>query len=139
MDVLSLPFNGHVGLTRSTRDDCLLALDSGRRHENHLGTIHASALFALSGATSGELLIRFRGERTDIGGVVRRSTSKYSRPATGVISSRAKTMPDVIMAAIATVDSRGKALVEIEVELLDEEDHQAGSFGFAWLIALEIS
>ena len=139
MNILSLPFNSHVGITRSSREDCLLALDSERCHENHLGTIHASALFALAEATSGEFLIQSRGERTDVGGVVRRSTAKYARPATGVVSSRVKTLPEIMAEAIATVDSRGKALVEIEVELVDQADHLVGSFGFTWLITLEAS
>jgi hypothetical protein len=115
MNILSLTFNAHVGITRSIQDDCLLALDSERCHENHLGTIHASALFAVAEATSGEFLIRSRGERTDVGGVVRRSAAKYSRPATGVVSSRVKTERKVIVEVIATVDTRGKALVEIDI------------------------
>lgn len=48
MNILSLPLNARVGITRSTQDDCLQALDSGRCHENHLGTIHLSALFAVA-------------------------------------------------------------------------------------------
>ena len=88
-------------------------------------------------ATSGEFLNGSRGERTDVGGVVRRSAAKYSRPATGVVSSRVKTEREVIVEAIATVDTRGKALVEINIEIFDQEGKQVGSFGFTWLIALE--
>lgn len=137
VNILSLPFNARVGITLSTQDDCLQALDSGRCHENHLRTIHSSALFAEAEATSGEFLNRSRGERTDVGGVVRRSAAKYLRPATGVVSSRVKTEREVIVEAIATVDTRGKALVEINIEIFDQEGKQVGSFGFTWLIALE--
>jgi acyl-coenzyme A thioesterase PaaI-like protein len=137
MDILSLPFNAHVSITRSAREGYLLELDSQPRHDNHLGTIHAAALFALAEATSGEFLLQSRGDRSDGGGVVRRSSAKYSRAATGVISSKVTTLPDVIASAISTVDSRGKALVEIDVALVDQDDHLIGTVGFTWLLARE--
>ena len=73
MDVISLPFNAHVGLARSETKGCLLELAPRAEHLNHLGTVHASALYALAEATSGEFLVQARGDREAIGGVVRRA------------------------------------------------------------------
>ena len=137
MDITQLPFNAHVGITRAERDEYVLVLIMREHLENHLGTIHASALFSLAEATSGEFLIQSRGTRSDIGGVVRKSSSKYSRPANGDIFSRVKTPPSTIKSAIETVDSRGRSLVDIDVELVDETSKLVASFGFTWLLAIE--
>ena len=136
MDITALPFNAHVGIARSEREGCLLFLAPLPHHENHLGTVHASVLFALAEASSGEFLIRTCETRSDIGGVVRRSSAKYSRPATGNVHSRVKSPAEDIVAAIAAVDARGKALVEIELELVDEANVLLASFGFTWLLGI---
>lgn len=137
MDITQLPFNSHVGIMRASKKDCLLMLSTRDCLKNHLGTIHASALFALAEATSGEFLIRSRGNRTEIGGVVRRNSSKYSAPAGGDVFSKVKTPTSIIEAAIEVVDVRGKSLVDIEVDLVDEELKLVSTFVFTWLLASE--
>lgn len=138
MDITEIPFNAHVGLTRSTREGGILALIPARAHENHLGTIHASVLFALAEASSGEFLIQVRGERSDIGGVVRRSSAKFSRPATGEIYSRAKTPLSDVATAIKTVDEKGKTLIDIKIEVIDAAKKTVAMFEFVWLLALDV-
>lgn len=89
---------------------------------------------------SGEFLIRGRGEREDIGGVVRRSSSKYSSPATGDLYSRVTTLAEEVEVAIRQVDAKGRALIAIRVELVNEEDQVVAGFEFTWMISsLEIS
>ena len=137
MDITQLPFNAHVGIERAEGTEYLLALKMRDCLTNHLGTVHASALFSLAEATGGEFLIQSPGARNDIGGVVRRSSSKYSRPAIGDVFSRVKTQTSTIESAIETVDSRGRSLVDLEVDLLNEKSELVASFGFTWLLAIE--
>ena len=137
MHIVNLPFNSHVGIARAEGDEFELSLSFSEHLTNHLGTVHASALFALAEATSGEFLIHSRGARNDIGGVVRRSSSKYSRPATGDVFSLVKTAPSIFEEAIAKVDSRGKALVDVEVELVDANANSLATFSFTWMLAAD--
>jgi acyl-coenzyme A thioesterase PaaI-like protein len=137
MDITRLPFNEHIGITRATDGIHLLRLTMRDCLKNHLGTVHASALFALAEATSGEFLIRALGDRADVGGVVRRSASKYSSPVKGDVFSRVKTPKSDIESAIQSAEARGKALVSIDVELLAEDPKPVATFGFTWLLAIE--
>jgi len=137
MDITKLPFNAHVGVSRSSRNECLLMLTLEESLKNHLGTIHASALFSLAEASSGEFLIQSRDERTEIGGVVRRGTCKYSSPAKGSVFSQIKTPVSEIEKAIETIDARGKAMVDIDVDLIDESSKLIAKFQFTWLMSIE--
>ena len=137
MDITALPFNAHIGIARVGQGDSCLCLKFDDRLTNHLGTLHASALFALAEATSGEFLLQSRGDRTDIGGVVRRATTKYSRPANGDVFSKVTTPVTEIETAISKVDSRGKSLVDIDVELVDMDSAVIGRFSFTWMLASE--
>ncbi len=106
-------------------------------HANHLGTIHASAQYALAEATSGEFLLSNRGNMTKLGGVVRKSNCKYSAPATGSIYSRVKTDVEAVEEAKGKVLSKGRALLSLEVELLDIKEKVLSSYEFVWMIALD--
>jgi len=86
----------------------------------HLKTIHASAQYALAEATSGDFLLSNRGDLTNLGGIVRKSNCKYSAPSTGSIFSRVKTDKST-EEAIKKALSKGRALLTIDVELVDIE------------------
>lgn len=134
MDVLSLALNAHLGLERCDAPQ-LLALPFADHLANHMNAIHATALFGLAEAASGEFLIRGRGDREDVGGVVRRATSKYSAPATSRVIATSKTDPNTLTNAIESVDAKGRALVAVEIELSDESGTKIGQFAFDWLLA----
>ena len=135
IDTIEVPFNKHVGLLRSDRDGCLLRLDAQSYHENHLGTIHAGALFILAEAASGEFLIVASGGREGIGGVIRKTAAKYSRPATGVVDAQVRTGVEKVAQVIEKVEAKGKALIEIEVSLLNEVGEEVAKFQFTWFLA----
>ena len=51
MNILDLPFNQHVGLTLARHDGQeVVCLEPEIQHRNHLGTVHAGALFSLAEA-----------------------------------------------------------------------------------------
>ncbi|MEM7015243.1 MAG: DUF4442 domain-containing protein [Verrucomicrobiota bacterium] len=134
MDVLSLQLNAHLGLERCN-DPQLLTLPFADHLTNHMNSMHATALFGLAEAASGEFLIRGRGDRKDIGGVVRRATSKYSAAATNQVTATSKTNPDTLVNAIEAVDAKGRALVAVEIELTEKSGNKIGQFTFDWLLA----
>jgi hypothetical protein len=82
MKVLEIPFNKFIGLQQAdTENDSIFKLERKKEYLNHLGTIHASALFALAEASSGEFLLNeFKDYKLDIIPVVRKVEIKYSKP-----------------------------------------------------------
>ena len=53
MKITDLPFNWLIDIKLSADTAYLLSLDDKENDTNHLGTVHASALFSLAEATSG--------------------------------------------------------------------------------------
>lgn len=135
MNVVQLPFNTHLGLGRDDDGERLLVLNFAEHLLNHLGTLHASALFGLAEASSGEFLVRHRGGREDIGGVVRKAACKYSAPAKSAVSASSSTDPSVVADAIEKVDAKGRALITIDIEVADAASAKVGNFSFDWLLA----
>jgi acyl-coenzyme A thioesterase PaaI-like protein len=90
MDVTKLPFNHFIGLKISDKNGFLLMLDNRHEYRNHLNTVHASALFALAEASSGYFLLNEFSELTDIVPFVRKVDTKYKKPATCSVFSKAK-------------------------------------------------
>ncbi len=136
MDLTQLPFNDLIGIDRSDRPDALLCLHFDQRLTNHLGTVHASALFALAEASSAEFLMRCRGDRDYISGVVRKAQSKYAQHASADVHAATKTSLDEIESAIAKVDAKGRALVSIDIDLhVDTGLNAVASFTFDWFLA----
>jgi len=69
VDVSSIPFNRFLGLRA---DGAILTLPADANYLNHLGTVHASAQFALAEAASGQWLLgRFGAEAAGNLAVVR--------------------------------------------------------------------
>ena len=62
MNVLELPFNKILLIKKSDEPDTILMLEDSVKYQNHLGTIHASAQYALAEATSGEILKSIFGD-----------------------------------------------------------------------------
>ena len=138
MQVCELPYNRLLGITPGD-ENTLLRLEFRKELLNHHWTVHAAALFSLAEASSAEFLLRTRGDRDDIVGVVRKGTCKYSAPATTNLHSRSSTPVEDLAKAIRTVDAKGRALVTISVELLDQEEKRVAIFTFDWFITTQES
>jgi len=125
MDVSALPFNRHLGLTIDDIDGVpTVVLHPGEHHLNHVNTIHATVIYGLAEAASGHyLLSQFPSLADEFVAVLRKSATKYRRPAS----------PDLPLHARATLDdqsaasfrdllvSRRRGSVEIRVSVLQNE------------------
>ena len=100
MNVLNLPFNKILLIKKSVVPDTLFMLEDRVNYQNHIGTVHASAQYALAEASSGETLERNFG---DWNGayfpVVRRVEVKYKNPAKGRLFSEGFIDADTAMKA----------------------------------------
>ena len=130
MDVTSIPFNRLIGLRA---DGATLCLPAGPDYQNHLGTVHASAQFALAEAASGQwLLSRFGAEAGGNVAVVRRADVKFRKPATGELTAQAEVAPDEAERFLDTLSRRGRAAIEVQVRLLDAGGAVTLEASFEW-------
>jgi acyl-coenzyme A thioesterase PaaI-like protein len=133
MDVTAIPFNKLIGLAASDDPRYLLMLPAGGQFLNHVGTVHASALFALAEATSGVAMLDKLGGRNDLGAVVRKVETKYRNPARGAVYSAATLAEDKAL-LLAEIEARGRGFAHIAVELLDATAKPVAQFEFEWFV-----
>jgi acyl-coenzyme A thioesterase PaaI-like protein len=135
VNVLNLPFNKILLIKESDVPGTVLMLDEGVRYQNHLGTVHASAQYALAEASSGEILERNFG---DWNGayfpVVRRVEVKYKHPAKGRLFSTGFIDADGAMKAKKELSEKGRALVDVIVKIVDDGKNVTFESTFTWFI-----
>jgi acyl-coenzyme A thioesterase PaaI-like protein len=136
MDVTALPFTRLLGLERGASGSGLLvSLPASAQHANHLGTVHAGALLTVAEAGSAEFLLRHFGEIPGYVPVVRRVEAKFRRPARGRVSARASADERALSRLVAALESKGRALIGVSVEVVDEGGAVVLSAVVDWFIA----
>jgi acyl-coenzyme A thioesterase PaaI-like protein len=130
VDVTAIPFNRLLGLRANGP---ILTLPADPNYQNHLGTVHAGAQFALAEAASGQWLVdRFGAQAADNLAVLRRADVKFRRPASGELTAQADAAPDQAERFLDTLSRRGRAAIEIAVRLLDAEGSVTLEATFEW-------
>jgi acyl-coenzyme A thioesterase PaaI-like protein len=133
MDVTEIPFNKLIGLTEADDPRYLLMLPAGGQFLNHVGTVHASALFALAEATSGMAMFTELGGRADLGAVVRKVETKYRNPAQGEVYSAAA-LAEENSSLLAEIDARGRGFAHVAVDIFDTAAKPVSRFEFEWFV-----
>lgn len=136
MQITELPFNKLIGLELAgSQHNDMVTLPAGDQYLNHVGTVHASALLAVAEAGSGELLIRLFKHRSDVLPVLRNLEAKFRKPAKGRVTSRCEVPVETVAAWEAELDKRGRALMQIPVEVIDAEGVPVLSAVAEWFAA----
>lgn len=136
MNVLDLPFNKLLLIKKSDLPDTILMLEDRMEYQNHLGTHHASAQYALAESTSGEILERNFGDwNGSYFPVVRRVEVKYKNPAKGRLFSKGFIDADKAKKAKQELSDKGRTLVDVLVKLVDEGKNITFESTFTWYIA----
>jgi acyl-coenzyme A thioesterase PaaI-like protein len=136
MNITDLPFNRFIGIARSEKEGSVLSLPNNLRYTNHLGTVHASALLALAEATSGDYLIKeLQGIGFEVLPVVRRIEAKFRKPAYGAIYSKVNVAPEKKDEFMSMLAAKGRALLEIPVDVHDEKGTHALAATLEWFVA----
>ncbi len=131
MDVTLIPFNRFLGLQT---DGATLTLPAGPNYQNHLGTVHAGAQFALAEAASGQWLLNRFGAEADRNVVVlRHADVKFRRPATGQLTAQADAAPDAAEHFLDALSRQGRAAIEVHVRLLTADGTVTLEASFEWL------
>ena len=136
-DVTQLPFNHFLGLERN-QDGCdrLLTLPAAAHFRNHVGTVHASALFSLAEASAGQSLLEHLTIASDsIVPLLRNGAIKYRKPATGAVFSTGIHDPAAWKNFRETYDRKQRALISFIIELHTESEGLVAKAEFDWFIA----
>jgi acyl-coenzyme A thioesterase PaaI-like protein len=135
IDITRVPFNQFLGIVVSKREGGILEIPEAPALLNHLGTVHASALMGLAEATSGELMLRvFREVEIPVIPVVRRFETKFKKPASGAIYSKGEINAAVAEQFLATLNAKGRALLEVNVNIYDAEENHAMTATVEWFV-----
>jgi len=137
MKITDLPFNKLIGINLSSDTEYLLSLDDIENYTNHLGTVHASALFSLAEATSGHfLIINFPEFDSELIAVVRQVEVKYKKPAKGQVNSTAILTDNTIDEIKEQLRTRKRASVRLKIELYDINKINVMTGIFEWFVTV---
>ena len=133
MDVTQIPFARHTGIAH--QDENILKLEASDEVQNHLQTIHASAQFTLAETQSGLFLQQTFPELANkMVGVLRSSTVKYRRPASGALFAHASLKDGEKEKFLSQLGRKDRAVIRIAVELRDESQSVIMAGTFDWFI-----
>ncbi len=138
MEVLKIPFNKFLDVQQAgTNNDYIFKLEHKKEYQNHLGTIHASALFALAESSSGEFLFnQLRDYNLDVIPVVRKVEMKYSKPARGTVFSKASIIDSDIKEILSELNKTKRTIVKVRVDIYNEESEKLLTSRFDWFIIM---
>jgi thioesterase domain-containing protein len=134
MRAVEIPFVSHVGIEEQTSDRLQLSLT--QQVHNHVGTMHAAALFALAETQSGVFLQQLFPEYgvDEVMPLLRGSIVKYRSPATTTISATASVELEAQEKFLSQFERRGRAGITVNVKLSDSEGTVVMSGEFAWFV-----
>ena len=127
----SINFVKHLGIKQEGN---ILTLEPKKELLNHIGSIHAGAIFTLAESQSGLSLIEQFG-KTDVKALLRSSSIKYKAEAKGKIKATGFIEPKNIEKFTTQLEKKGRALIDVEVEVLDLNNNTIAVATFSWFVA----
>jgi len=139
MKTTDVPFNKHLEIkTAEGNSDFLLYLDARTNHLNHLGTIHAGALFSLAEASSGEFLLNnFDSISKDVIPMVRKADARFRKIVKGRVYSKAMLVDTTKEVVLDELKTKKRALVKVKADLFDDDYSKVFSSVFEWFIIMD--
>jgi len=133
MDITQIPFVKHTGIEKD--DVHTLKLEAADVLKNHLGTLHASALFTLAETQSGlSLQEHFPELEGKVAGVLRDATVKYRNPATSSIYAVANIKEEVKERFLSQYARKGRSSIVVDVVLKTYDDMVCMQGEFTWFV-----
>ena len=130
--MIDIPFAKHIGIKEEKSG---LVLDFGHEMLNHIGTIHASAQFALAETQSGIYLQSLFPELVGkVVPVLRDAHIRYKRPAKEKIAAFASVESEEIERFRAQFEKKGRASIRVDVKVKDKNDILTCQATFTWFV-----
>jgi hypothetical protein len=139
LDITTVPFNHLLGIRFSAQPDYILQLNARKEYTNHLGTVHAAALFTLAEGSGAQFMLNeFPSEMIDqVIPVLRKAEVTYKKPSSGVIFSKARLKHGSIDEIVHELMNRKRILLTTVVELFDEQNSRVFVADFEWFVAFK--
>ncbi len=139
IDITKVPFNKFLGIALANNPEYLLQLDAREEYTNHLGTVHAAALFTLAEGSGAQLLLKSFPEEIiyNVIPVLRKVEVSYKKPAMGVIVSTASLKDTTIDLVTEQLLSKKRVSIVTPVDLFDESKTKVFSANFEWFVVLK--
>ncbi len=133
MNIFEIPFFKKVGLQQDA--DGNLMLDGDVSYHNHLGTIHASALFTLVEAASGAgLMQQFPELLGKVAPVVRDSHIKFKKPAKTAVTAYPSISDEAVEKFKRQFERKNRAPITVDVVAKDTNGTVVCIGSFHWFI-----
>ncbi len=134
--VEAVPFVKHLGVEMLDTSDgaaqCRLKLDD--RVKNHLGTLHAGAMYTLAETASGMAMATiFADKMFTLKPVAAGAEVQYLKLAKGDVTAKAeaKDSPDQLRSQL---EADGKVRLDVAVSLYDESGREVAKMTFDWAV-----
>jgi len=132
MKVTEIPFVKLVGIEQNDNN---LSLNFNDNVLNHIKTIHASAQFTLAETQSGIFLQElFPDLQNQVIPVLRDSQIKFKKPAFEKVTAYANTSDDIIVKFKEQFQKKGRATIQVDVEIKDINNILTSQATFNWFI-----
>jgi len=132
MQILSIPFVQHVGIEKLTEDT--LTLNNQTALQNHLGTLHAGALYTLAETQSGLCLQRLYPELVGkTVPVLREGSMKYKNPVSEEVYALFDVSEEERERFEKQFFKKGRGVIAVTVRLMDEE-RVCAEGRFVWFV-----
>jgi len=130
---MNVPLVSHLGIER--RDEKTLKLVCHSNVQNHIGTIHAAAQFALAEIQSGDYLSGlFPQHKGKFLPLLRSSTVKYRNPASSEIYAEAIAKEADLEKFEAQFLKKGRATISVALKVMDSEGVVTMEGEFNWFV-----
>jgi len=135
LDITTLAFAQLVGIERHAAEPRTMVLPASADCANHIGTVHAGALYTLAECCSGNRIIEVFGPRfDDVLTVLRRAEVKYRSAAAGTLQARPAVSDDAVEAFLETFNTRGRGLLPIDAVVTMADDTRVMQATFQWYV-----
>ena len=128
----SIEFIRHLGIKQEGNS---LTLEPKKELLNHLGSIHAGALFTLAESQSGLTLIEQFGE-TNVKALLRSSSIKYKTEAKSKLTATGTIKLEDIEKFNNQLNKKGRTLIEVTVKVVDLEENIVLTATFSWFVSI---
>ena len=126
----NIEFVKHLGIKQEGNS---LTLEPKEELLNHLGSIHAGALFTLAESQSGLTLIKQFG-KANVKALLRSSNIKYKAEAKSQLRATGYIKAKDIEKFNTQLNKKARALIDVAVEILDTEQKSVLTATFSWFI-----
>ena len=133
MEIVQIPFVNKVGVKKNKEGNLILGFDVS--NQNHLQTIHASALFTLAESASGEALqVNFPEFVGKVAPVVRDAQIKFKKPAIKSVTAFPTISDESILKFKEQFKKKNRSSITVDVILKDADENIVCVGVFNWFV-----